>query len=329
VESVCFQFSTAAVARAGRFARWREMINERFVALDVAPLGGRAAPWLGGSVSMRAMGELRVVHVRASAMSATRTRRHVDGSPEDDYLLALHLSGSAHAAQDRRRVSLRPGDLALFDSARPYVIEFRGAGAFEHLIYRIPRAALDARCPGLARATAIGVGLASAEGRLAVPYLHALARTSASIRPASAERLSGTALDLLATALGATAGLEPEPGAADRGRATQLRRHALARLGDPELSPVDVARAGFVSVRQLHRLFAQQGTTFGSFVREERLRRCRGDLADPRLDRSSIAEIAHRSGYRSAAHFTRAFRARYGMAPRDYRRSARALDPGG
>jgi transcriptional regulator GlxA family with amidase domain len=84
-----------------------------------------------------------------------------------------------------------------------------------------------------------------------------------------------------------------------------------------------VARDGYVSVRQLHRLFAREGLTFAGWVREQRLRRCRDDLADPRLSHLTVAEIAARWGFRSAAHFSRAFEARYAITPSRSRRGRR------
>ena len=49
--------------------------------------------------------------------------------------------------------------------------------------------------------------------------------------------------------------------------------------------------ANCISVRQLHRLFAHDGTSFGARVREQRLRR-RDDLASQQLIHRAIAEIA-------------------------------------
>jgi len=49
--------------------------------------------------------------------------------------------------------------------------------------------------------------------------------------------------------------------------------------------------ANCISVRQLHRLFAHDGTSFGAWVREQRLRR-RDDLASQQLIHRAIAEIA-------------------------------------
>jgi AraC-like DNA-binding protein len=152
------------------------------------------------------------------------------------------------------------------------------------------------------------VPAASAPGRLAFPYLRTLAAPG---WPAAGEEPGGAftdiALDLAAGALRAVAGHHdglPPRGAA---RLRELQAYALAHLGDPGLSPRSVARASYISVRQLHRLFARDGLSFAAWAREQRLRRCRDDLADPRLNHLAISGIAERWGYRSQAHFTRAF----------------------
>jgi AraC-like DNA-binding protein len=317
-------FSTSEVPPAERLAYWQEMILQTFVPLDVAPIGSaRGQRDFTGAVNTRAIGDLTVAHVTASPMTATRSSRHIATSSNDDYFVAVHLRGIAQATQDGRRLALRPGDIALFDSTRPYLIEFQHARAFDHLIFCVPRAQLDARCARLDRATAVRVALDSVEGSLTSPYLRSLATLSSVIGSESAERLGATALDLLATALAAAAGLTADPESRELAQLGALKRHALARLGEPELSPVSVARAQFMSVRQLHRMFARENTTFGRFVREERLRRCARDLSDERFARLPIADIAARWGYRGPAHFTRAFTDRFGVGPREFRRSAR------
>lgn len=316
-------FSTSEVVPAKRLAYWREMILDAFVPLDVAPLdssGGQRD--FSGSVSTREIGGLRIARVTASPMAATRSTRHIAASTEDDYFVALHLRGIARATQDGRGLALHPGDIALFDSTRPYLIEFQHTGAaFEHLIFRVPRAHLDARCSGLERATAVRVPFDSGEGTLAAPYLRSLASLKSVTGNQSAERLAESGLDLLATAIAAASGLTADPESRERARFNELTRHVLSRLGDPDLSPASVASAQFMSVRQLHRLFANERTTFGGFVRGERLRRCARDLSDPRLARLPVADIAAPWGYRSPAHFTRAFTAHFGLGPREFRRS--------
>jgi AraC-like DNA-binding protein len=316
-------FTTRDVAPPDRLAAWQDLVSRAFIPLTISPLGtgGRPAHF-EASATRRDLGELRVWWVTGSPMSAQRARRHISASAVGDYLLALHITGAARASQDGRDVDLGPGDFALFDSARPYSIAFRAARSFAHVIYQVPRASLDAR--GRAgEATALRVPAVSAPGRLASPYLRALA---AAPRPAADEApgqaFVDIALDLVAGALRATAG-HPGGPPCDAAQAGELRTCALAHLGDPDLSPESIARANYMSVRQLHRLFASEELSFAAWVREQRLRRCRDDLADPRLRHLPVSEIAGRWGYRSPAHFTRAFSARFGVTPRELRGAAR------
>jgi AraC-like DNA-binding protein len=303
------EFATGQVDPADRLPAWRELVNRVFLPLTITSLDAGCV--FDGSVTGSGLGDLRVWAVKASPMRAVRTSRHISASGHDDYLLALHLGGIAHAEQDGREVRLGPGDLALFDASRPYSISFRDE--FEHVIFQVPRSRLGGyRDIGAATATRVAAG--SSAGRLVAPYLRTLADLAVSAGQQPPETFVDAGVDLAVSAL------RRQPAHADP-RLRALRDYAMSHLGDPALSPGDVALAGYTSVRQVHRLFAAGGVTFGDWVREQRLRLCHDDLADPRLRDLSIAEIAARHGFRSAAHFSRAFRARYGCSPGTIRRA--------
>ena len=170
-------FSTRDVAPAERLAAWRELVSRVFIPLKITPLGPQAGPPGDYEASVMGcdLGELRVWRVAAGAMSAERAACHIRPSASGDYLLALHARGTAHATQDGRRVDLEPGDLALFDSSRPYSIAFHADGQFEHIIFQIPRPSLDARHRDAGKATALRVPAASAPGHLANQDLRDLA----------------------------------------------------------------------------------------------------------------------------------------------------------
>jgi AraC-like DNA-binding protein len=315
-------FATTQVDPAERLAAWRELVNRVFLPLAVTPLHatGPAAEF-GASVTGRDWGELRIWRVTATPMSAQRTMRHINSSTRDDHLLAVHITGTAAGAQDGRQVILGPGDFALFDPTRPYSIAFHGARTFEHVIYQVPRASLDARWQ-VGSVTALGVPAASSAGRLVSPYLQTLARPTGPPGDLPAQPFIDAALDLAVTALRATADTGSHPDPRRHSLTAELKRYALAHLTDPDLSPAAAAGASYVSVRQLHRLFADEGVSFAAWLREQRLRRCRDDLINPQLTHRAISEIAARWGFRSAAHFTRAFHARYGITPAELRRLA-------
>jgi len=319
---VSLTFSTAEIPRARRLSWLREAVSKQFLELYVAPLPRGRGNDLEAFMSIRELAGVRIARFCGSPLAATRTPAHVDLADQSFYMLALHVRGIARANQHGRQITLRPGDLALLDSSRPYTIELANSGPFEHIAYQIPRARLDARSDQMQRALVVRLPAGSDPGRLASPFLAALAAPGWRTPSGSAAPLIETGLDLLVNTLLLAAGVDTPAASRQEGMLYQLKLHARSRLAEPDLSPAGVAAAHYLSTRQLHRLFAAEGTTFGTWVRGERLRRCRRDLADPRLQAVSIAQLAARWGYRSAAHFTRAFSAHYGVGPRDFRRAA-------
>jgi acetamidase/formamidase/AraC-like DNA-binding protein len=91
------------------------------------------------------------------------------------------------------------------------------------------------------------------------------------------------------------------------------------RLDDPALTPARVAQAEGISERYLQKLFEGSGSSFTHYLRERRLQRTSADLSNPSQAHHSISEIAYRNGFSDSAHFSRAFRHRFGLSPREFR----------
>lgn len=85
------------------------------------------------------------------------------------------------------------------------------------------------------------------------------------------------------------------------------------------LAATSCALAIGVSERYLHRLFAQRGLRFSKTVLERRLDSAHSLLQDMTCRTHSIASIAYQCGFKEPAHFSRLFRQRYGMSPRECR----------
>ncbi|MBF9066694.1 helix-turn-helix transcriptional regulator [Streptacidiphilus fuscans] len=140
--------------------------------------------------------------------------------------------------------------------------------------------------------------------------------------------VAGLLTDLTATLLAelAQAGLAAAP--AEDGAAPQsphrrlldeLRWHVNTGLGDAELSPQEVAARHHISVRQLHKVFAAEGTTLGRWVLQRRLEESARELAKSGITGRKIAATATRWGFSNAAHFSRVFRDAFGVAPQEWR----------
>lgn len=96
-------------------------------------------------------------------------------------------------------------------------------------------------------------------------------------------------------------------------------RFIEAHLGDPHLDPDAVAAALHVSRRTLYQAFAADGPGVAATIREHRLRRADALLRDPHQRHRPISEIAAEVGLPDGAHFSRLFRATYGLTPREVR----------
>ncbi|MBG6093104.1 helix-turn-helix domain-containing protein [Actinomadura viridis] len=310
--------STEQVPPRDRVAYWHEVICSTFIKLDVAQTGGGM---FRGMVRNHQIGPIQATRILTDPMTAERSRRHLRSAEEDVCLLALQLRGRTVGRQDGRQAVLEPGDLALFDSTRPYLVDFQGR-QFDHLVLQFPRAALRERGIEANDATAHRIAVDSVIGRLVSPFLINATRVADTASAETGQRLAGMALDLVATALAPLTGLDRPPSSPGEELLRRVQLYMQLHLSDPCLSPPKVAAAHNISLRQLHRLFSREGTTFGRWLREERLRRCYDDLGSPLLAGRSIAEIGARWGLPDAPGLSRAFRARYGMSPRERRSAA-------
>jgi AraC-like DNA-binding protein len=91
------------------------------------------------------------------------------------------------------------------------------------------------------------------------------------------------------------------------------------QLGEGDLTLQQVAEQQHVSARYIQKLFQQASLSFSQYLRQRRLEHCRADLGSLTHRNLSISEICFRWGFNDAAHFSRSFRADYGVTPRAYR----------
>jgi AraC-like DNA-binding protein len=261
--------------------------------------------------------------LRAVGRASKLTRR---GRPEV-YKLSVVLRGRLVLVQHERQAVLGPHDLVIYDTTQPFrcVAGSPGEAVVELFTVQFPRALLPFSVEELGRLTAVRIPGQRGIGRLVARFLMQLFDQASQWAAPDAARLSSAAVDLLvalvAHELDRGSALAPET---HRG-ALLLRIHAFIdqHLGDPGLTPGVVAAANHVSIRYLYKLFQAQDLTVAGWIRGRRLDRCRRDLVDPGLWARPVGAIGARWGFPDGAHFSRVFRAAYGVPPLEYRRRAR------
>ncbi|MFF4379816.1 helix-turn-helix domain-containing protein [Kitasatospora sp. NPDC001547] len=311
-------FDSALVPPADRAEYWHRAVSRTFVPLDVTLLESVPAP---ATITSHGLGATRVSLVQAGPQRVERTAGLIARGGEDHLTLGLQHCGTARLLQDGHRVELRPGTFAISDAGRPFVKEL--PEPFVLTAFHWPRSAGGVSEEDLRVLTATAFDAGGGTARLVAAYLECLSRSADTMEPQLASWLAATALDLLAVLAHERRGRSvPEAPEVALATLARVKDHILRHLGDPDLSPERIAAAHHVSVRYLHKLFRFEGVTVARWIQRQRLDMARRDLARRTSGQVSVAAIAGRWGFVSASHFSRAFRAAYGVSPRGWQAGA-------
>ncbi|MFI1790603.1 helix-turn-helix domain-containing protein [Streptomyces olivaceoviridis] len=310
--------STKTVPAHRRRAYWREALSQTFGAVDPGVPDDVAC----GTIRTSPLGPMQTVAVEGDPQRAPRTRRVIAQGGNDDYVVVMLLcQGAAHVEQDGREARVRPGQLFVYDMARPVQLTFPEPFLTKSLV--LPREVLGLSESELRRITAAPLGSESAVGGLLTPLLSRLVDSAATYPQRTGELIARNVVDLVQTlAEERLGGGTEDPASGARMSLVRIRAYIDRHLAHPDLSPDSIARAHHISVRYLHKLFELEDITVSRWIQQRRLEHCRRDLARRESADLTVAAVAHRWGFTSASHFSRVFRAAYGVSPAAWRASA-------
>lgn len=313
-------WSTADLAATQALQRWREVIDESLMALDISsPTEGFQA-----RIEQGALGPMQISKLTAGPQSVQRTRRGIARHRDRPKLdIVAVRTGVFRYAQNGHEQILRPGDCAVLDRTSPYRFTASASCsmtlALEHdWLARWtadPGALAGQRIDG---ARGWGRALSAMLATLEVDMIDDLALPGGVL----AEQIASLTVLACTSAAGARAG-EGER-RQDRALAAHLRQLVADRAHDPEFDVAAAARALGISRRSLHLLCARMGSSFGRMLMTQRLERARAMLADRRGGDVPIGEIAYRCGFLDPGHFSKRFRAHFGATPSALRQDLHA-----
>jgi len=303
---------TAKVSWRDRIALWSDALTAVCGPLHTEPLGAT----LDGTMTFAALGRLQIGHITASrhrvdlSPKLARTERHSVAK------VIVQTVGASVYEQRGERVTLTPGDGLVYDVSQPHVIT--STETTEHFVVIVPHDLVIGRGIRLDRLSAQRFSARTGVGRLAADLIHSTFGELATISPACDDDLAASLMSLMFLPL------SNETAHASEGLRYRIESYIRDQLRDPELSIDKIASALRCSKRYLHMAFAACERSIADHIWTARLDGCRGDLAR-RVD-LSISEIAFAWGFSSSAHFSRAFRKRFGVTPSAFRRGDRG-DP--
>jgi AraC-like DNA-binding protein len=262
---------------------------------------------------------LDIADVAGNIRRIDRTRQGIRLDEHEHLYLFVQLTGSTRIEQEDDDSILLPGTLFLLDSTRPARLAFDGSRP-HCLSLHLPRAASLA--DGI---TPLRVGQVLDVTAPAVQRLHSYIVSAMYRRENAPKAKPEYLLDLARLAFSSR-----DSETVVRNTLTQRSRFKLAVqemetfIARPELSLTWLTNRIGISARQLERDFQAHETSFVQLLREQRLKLACNfvELAQRSGRDARITDIAFASGFRDLSNFNRAFRARFGLTPRDYVRSA-------
>lgn len=303
---------TTTIARS--ISDFRAAVNDSFVPLQVSsPHPDR----FRGVIRGAGVDDVHVMDVRATDHVVERTPELIARGDRPYFKVGLMLAGTGLLIQDDREAVLTPGDLAVYDTSRPYSLVF--GEEFRTMVVMFPRHLISLPPETVGQLTAVRMSGTEGLGSMIAPYLTQLASNLDELSGATGARLAHSALDLVTTLFTRELGLDGAAADPHRALMQRIRGHVDRNLASTDLSPASIAAAHYISTRHLHGLFQEQGTTVSTWIRGRRLEQCRRDLSDPVFADRPVSAVAARWGFVDAAHFSRAFKAAYGLSPSEFR----------
>ena len=299
---------------ARNISEFRAAVSESFVPLQVSTAG---PDHFRGIIRGASVDEVHVNEVRATSHVVERTPELIARSDRSYFKLSLMLAGTGMLIQDDRDAVLQAGDLAVYDTDRPYSLVFDDD--FRTMVVMFPKHLISLPSDMIGQLTAVRISGQGGLGGMVVPYLTQLAGNLDQLAGTTGARLAHSALDLVTTVFTRELGLDEVSADPHRALVQRIRSYIDRNLASTDLGPATIASAHFISTRHLHGLFQEQGVTVSTWIRTRRLEQCRRDLLDPMLADRPVAAIAARWGFVDAAHFSRAFKTAFGISPSEYR----------
>ena len=299
------------VAEEQRAEVWAMAAASAFPGLSVADMAP-AAPV--GQIRSISMGGGSLWSVLSAPLHVSYAPAGGADDPRASISLMMLLFGSMEVGQNHSACQLQAGDMCMLDERFPF--HLHGQVSNELVFLRMPRRAVLGRHPHLEHDTAHLLDFDDPGTALLRDTLVRTVQTAPDLRDAQ----RGSVLAAMMHLLGAATSSRVPPGDQVSWRVRSALAYIETNLSDCDLTAEQVAHAQGISRRRLDQIMRDGlGVSITAQIWNRRLEQAAADLIDPERRSLTVFQIAFGVGFEDAAHFSRAFKARFAYAPRDWR----------
>lgn len=272
-----------------------------------------------GSVSKRHQAGIEIAGITTNVERIFHRQPPSTSDETEHCFLVVQKQGQATLVQNNQQLKMRPGEMALLDSAK--ACEILPHGLIEHDSFHLPREELR-RHFGEQPIPFMKISANCASGQILKLIVSRM--VTGQITATETESISHSVTNSLISLLPAIY-QNQQPSAMLLEQAGDTLYECILRfidhhLHEDELGPALMAEQFHISTRQLYRLFEQHDESVCRYVQYQRLERCAEELASQQKCQQSITQIAYKWGFTDSAHFSRSFKRRFNSSPREYRR---------
>jgi len=308
--------STKGLPAMGRAAAWGEMYATRMSHVEFTP---GDADHFDAELKVGPFGPVKLARLSLNRCSVERKQSHIVQNAPRMFNFLLQAEGASTFYHYGKESQLSEGDFVLCDTGLPHYFKTN-----EHsvtVMVRVPGDVLRTYLPTPEQFCGQHLGRATGVTGTVAAMVRELSAGPSMIDPVCEDRVARYLIEMISMSYMMGIDGVQEASAIAWQRRKDVIQFIEDNLRDPELSPATISEGLRVSPRYLRTVFASGGEKMSAYILRRRLEECARQMSNPAWSAHTLTEIAFSWGFNSAAHFTRTFNEKYGMAPREYRKT--------
>jgi AraC-like DNA-binding protein len=295
---------------------WAKLVKETFGGLEVSSPDPSS---FSASLETRLMGEITLAMASSTAATVWHDGSIGAFSRNERFLVKTQFVGESAIAIGQKVIELKPNDFLICDNTRSYALTF--ANETEILSIPIPHGFLRRFYAHPEELAFIRADRESAIHKVVADYSRSLWNALDGLNSENQfKRIRDIYFDLLIMGFNDNTGHGDGYSTVQDRHLERCRKYIEENYSDEHLSLEMIADCNSISKRYLQTIFSNIGQNVSNYITSVRLDNAAQMLRSRRFKQLSVMEIAYECGFKSPAHFTRAFKSRFDISPLEYRK---------